>query len=184
MPVLKLHTADFIAALKRVKPKRMTVADRAGELYLGKNGDEAVFCVRGALTRCPIIEGDWEGVAAVTFGMIASFLKAPPPGPTISLKHDGEHLKVDSLTLRSTWAAAPPWIAAMATEAHLLNVDDTPRQVKLFCPRCGKRKGEPWEATARDWPQGLLVATALSREHANMRCSDCGHAWCEIGIVN
>ncbi len=182
MPFLKLDTAGFIAALKRISPKRMTVAARAGELYIGKKGDEAVFCVKGALTRCPLIEGDWEGFAVVTFGMASALLKAPPPGETLTLTYTMDRLKIDTLSLRSTWVAAPPWLAAMATEAHLQSVEDTPK-TRLFCPRCGKRKGEPVEATARRWPDGLPVAAPLGPEHANMRCRDCGHAWCETGPV-
>jgi len=180
MPFLQMSSAEFVNALKRLSPKRITAAMRSGELYVGMSGGEAVFCIRGALTRCPVIDSDWEGFAAVNFGMAISFVKAPPSGELVSLKWSDGRLRIDTLSLAAKWSGAPEWIAAMATEAHLQAVEDE-REIKRFCPRCCKRKGEPVEPTARQWPQGLPVATHLNREHANMLCSGCGHAWCETG---
>ena len=156
----------------------MTVAVRAGELYIGKSDGEAIFTINGAMTRVPIVECDWEGFAVTTFGAIASFLKIPPAGDTVKIRYAEGRLKIDSLSLSAKWAGAPDWIAAMATEAHLLDIHE--RKTLLYCPRCGKKKGEPVDITARGWPEAVPANSPLSREYANRRCAVCGHAWCEL----
>ncbi len=178
MPFLTLRTQDFVAALKRLAPKRIAVATRAGELYIGKSAADAVFCIKGALTRCPLVDSDWKGFASVNFGMATSLIKAPPPGEFVTLKSSDGRLRIDTLSLAATWTDTPDWIAAMATEAHLMDIDK-PR-ARCYCPACGKRKGEPVEASARGWPDGLPVAGGLTRAHANRQCAGCAHVWCEV----
>lgn len=178
MPSLKLATSNFVASLKRLIPKRVTVAMKSGELYIGKLDNEVVFSINGAQTLCPFIECDWDGFAVVNFGIVASFLKAPPTKETVLLSYGSGRLKIDTLSMTAKWASAPDWIATMASEAHLMAVAEP--QALLYCPRCGKRKGEPVDPTAHQWPDGLPVASQLTSHHANMQCAACKHKWCEV----
>lgn len=178
MPLLKLSAAHLIASLKRLAPKRVTVAMKSGEIYIGKLDNEVVFSLIGAQTRCPFIECDWDGFAVVKFGMLASFLKAPPTKETVLLSYTSDRLKIDTLSMTAKWVSAPDWIAAMASEAHLMA--DVESKTLLYCPRCGKCKGEPVDPIARQWPAGLPVASQLKSDHANMECTACKHKWCEV----
>jgi len=52
---LDLSCADFLAAIKALKPPRMPKTHALKELQIGLVKGEAIFCMEGAQTRCPAI---------------------------------------------------------------------------------------------------------------------------------
>lgn len=178
MPSLSIKTADFLAAVRQLLPKRMTAAIRSGTLYVGQSGTEAIFSRQGSQIRCPIIQGDWEGFAAVNIGIVAAFLKAPPVREVIDLRYQSGRLTIDTLSMSATWVSAPDWIATLAADAHWMDVDAPPPL--RYCSQCGRRKGKPVEPTARQWPAALPEATRLTTDYANTVCTACAHRWIEL----
>ena len=66
-----IDTEEFLAVLKRLKPRKTTKASLVEELYIAFFNGEAIFCVRGVQTRCLVEKAiNWRGYIEVNSGVV------------------------------------------------------------------------------------------------------------------
>ncbi len=180
---LDLSCADFLAAIKALKPPRMPKTHALKELQIGLVKGEAIFCMEGAQTRCPAI-GEWNGFVCLPYGMLLPYLKLKPPGERVRLSLENDRLRIGANKLSATWIEVSPWIGEMALEAHFMS-DGTPvvETNHLYCPKCGAKKG----IRLGDFPQKAKPTTHEKKlfdlrdnSKATHACKSCLHAWVEF----
>ena len=174
-----IDTQEFLAVLKRLKPRKTTKATLAEELYIALFNGEAIFCVRGVQTKCLIESGRWNGYIAVNSGVVLTFLAAHPAGPTIKLSVKGDVFQIENIKVPCKTMQSPEWITAMSFEAHLH--DDTtksPQVINRYCPKCGKKRGEFFKQRVVKQPS--LGDPPPPKYPSSRRCSACQYEWLEL----
>jgi len=113
-----IDTEEFLSVLKRLKPRKITKASLAEELYIALFNGEAIFCARGIQTRCLVEKViDWRGYIEVNSGVVLSFLAAPPAGPNIKLSVRDDVFQIENIKVPCKTMESPEWITAMSFEA-------------------------------------------------------------------
>jgi len=174
-----IDTEEFLTVLKRLKPQRRTKASLAEELYIAFFNDEAIFCMRGIQTKCLVEKANWNGYIEVNSGVVLSFLTAKPAGPQVRLAVNGKLFQIENLKVPCKTMQSPAWITAMSFEAHL-NDDPkiSPRNLNLFCPKCGKKRGEYFKQVIIK--QRELTDPPPPKYPSTRRCNTCLHEWLEL----
>lgn len=174
-----LDTEEFLAVLKRLKPRKTTKSSLAEELYIALFSGEAVFCMRGVQTKCVVEKANWSGYISVNSGVVLSFLAAKPAGPHVNLTVNGSVLQIENLKVPCKTMESPEWITAMSYEAHL-NDDpkQSPQSINLYCPKCGKKRGEFFKQ--KIIKQRELGSLAPPKYPSSRRCQACKHEWLEL----
>jgi hypothetical protein len=175
-----IDTEEFLTVLKRLKPRKTTKASLAEELYIALFNGEAIFCVRGVQTRCLVEKAiNWRGYIEVNSGVVLSFLAARPAGPNIKLSVRGDIFQIENIKVPCKTMQSPEWITAMSFEAHL-NDDSKakPQAINLYCPKCGKKRGEFFRQKIIKQPQ--LGDPPPPIYPSSRRCSACRHEWLEF----
>lgn len=172
---LDLPTKDFIQALKTVKPKLRSTAQKAGTLDISFINGEAVFCVGGAMTRVTA-KGHWAGLIETPFITLLSFIQVPPAGDTVKLEFDGEKFKIGSFRCKATWQNVSEQFAEIKNEIHLNELDKKAELKKHYCPNCGTKIGIPQQDTPTDLFEGL---NCEPRPITRYQCGKCRLAWRE-----
>jgi len=173
-----IDTQEFLAVLKRLKPRKTTKATLAEELYIALFNGEAIFCVRGVQTKCLVEKARWSGYIAVNSGVVLSFLAAPPAGQTIKLSVSGSMLQIENIKVPCKTMESPEWITAMSFEAHLH--DDqakSPQVINRYCPKCGKKRGEFFKQKIVKQPS--LGDAPPPKYPSSRKCSACQYEWLE-----
>lgn len=174
-----IDTAEFLAVLKRLKPRKTTKASLKEELYIAMFNGEAIFCMRGVQTRCIVEKANWVGYIAVNAGLLLSFLTGKPAGPQTTLSVNRTIFQIENLKTPCKVMQSPEWITAMSFEAHLH--DDSkksPTSIHLYCPKCGKKRGAFID-------QKLITQLELGdppppQYPGTRRCQACQHEWLEF----
>ena len=173
-----IDTQEFLAVLKRLKPRKTTKATLAEELYIALFNGEAIFCVRGIQTKCVIESGHWRGYIAVNSGVVLSFLAAPPSGPTVKLAVNRNLFQIENLKISCKTMESPEWITAMSFEAHLHDdLAKSPQVINRYCPKCGKKRGEFFKQRLINKPS--LGDAPPPKYPSSRRCSACKYEWLE-----
>jgi DNA-directed RNA polymerase subunit M/transcription elongation factor TFIIS len=178
-----IDTAEFLAVLKRLKPKKISKASLREELYIALFNGEAIFCMRGIQTRCVVEKANWQGYIAVNSGVVLSFLAGKPAHDTVKLSVGGQVLQIEGLKTPCKIMQSPEWITAMSFEAHL-NDDpkQSPQSIDLYCPKCGKKRGEYFKQKIIRQPQ--LGDPPPPRYPSTRRCHACQHQWLEFADLS
>jgi hypothetical protein len=139
-----IDTEEFLAVLKRLKPRKTTKASLAEELYIALFNGEAIFCVRGVQTRCLVEKAiNWRGYIEVNSGVVLSFLAARPAGPNIKLSVRSDVFQIENIKVPCKTMQSPEWITAMSFEAHLHDDPKAkPHTINLYCPKKGELRHE------------------------------------------
>lgn len=180
-PWIELSRDDFLEAIKRLKPGRMLKSYQAKELQIGLDGEEAIFCIEGAITRRPA-RGAWNGFACISYGLLLPYLKVKPETERVRIVFDQGRLKIGTARFPAGWVDASPWISRMALEAHFFGPRTQPSP-RLFCPLCGKREGiarddlEQKVSRRRQEDKFLIHLEQIGATHG---CGSCSHAWKEL----
>ena len=179
---MQIDTEEFLAVLKRLKPKKITKASLAEDLYIALFNGEAIFCVRGIQTKCLIEKGHWDGYITVNAGVVQSFLTARPKGPVVTLKVKGNLFQIENLKVPCKTMQSPEWITAMSFEAHLHDdLQKSPAKIDRYCPKCGKKRGEYLKLKLA---QKTLIDDPLPSKRppkypSTRKCSACTYEWLE-----
>ena len=174
-----IDTQEFLAVLKRLKPRKTTKATLAEELYIALFNSEAIFCVRGVQTKCLIEKGRWNGYISVNSGVVLSFLAAHPSGPTIKLSVKGNVFQIENIKVPCKPMQSPEWITAMSFEAHLHDdITKSPQVINRYCPKCGKKRGE--FIKQKVIKQLSLGDAPPPKYPSSRRCSACQYEWLEL----
>ena len=178
-----IDTQEFLAVLKRLKPRKTTKATLAEELYIALFNGEAIFCVRGVQTKCIAENGRWTGYISVNSGVVLSFLAAPPAGPTVKLKVSNNVFQIENIKVPCKTMQSPEWITAMSFEAHLHDdLEKSPQAINRYCPKCGKKRGEFFKQ--RIIRQPSLGDAPPPKYPSSRRCSACQYEWLELQDLN
>ncbi len=183
---LVIPKADFLKAIRTIKPRRVTKTVQLSNVQLGHLDREAVFCVNGAEARCPA-RGRWPGLARFPFAYLLSLLKVPPKANPVLIEYDNGKLIVETSRISAGWAEVSEWVGSMALEAHLQDLPPEEEVVPLYCPRCGRRKGVPHNPAALQsgrYPmpeEGLIISGSPSSTKPTHECEKCGHRWVDLG---
>ena len=175
-----IDTEEFLAVLKRLKPRKTTKASLAEELYIALFNGEAIFCVRGIQTKCLVEKAaNWGGYIEVNSGVVLSFLAVRPAGPNIKLSVQGDVFQIENIKVPCKTMESPEWITAMSFEAHL-NDDPKakPQTINLYCPKCGKKRGEYFKQRVVKQPE--LSDAPSAKYPSSRRCHACRHEWLEF----
>ena len=172
-----IDTEEFLAVLKRLKPRKTTKASLAEELYIAFFNGEAIFCVRGVQTRCLVEKViNWRGYIEVNSGVVLSFLAARPAGPNIKLSVRGDVFQIENIKVACKTMQSPEWITAMSSEAHLHDDPKAkPHTINLYCPKCGKKRGE--FIKQKIVKQRELGGPPSSKYPSSRRCAACKCEW-------
>jgi len=174
-----IDTQEFLAVLKRLKPRKTTKATLAEELYIALFNGEAIFCVRGVQTKCLVEKARWSGYIAVNSGVVLSFLAAPPAGPSIKLNVSNNVFQIENIKLPCKTMESPEWITAMSFEAHLHDdLAKSPQVINRYCPKCGKKRGEFFKQKVVKQPS--LGDAPPPKYPSSRRCSACKYEWLEL----
>ena len=174
-----IDTQEFLAVLKRLKPRKTTKATLAEELYIALFNGEAIFCVRGVQTKCIAENGRWTGYISVNSGVVLSFLAAPPAGSTVKLKVSNNVFQIENIKVPCKTMQSPEWITAMSFEAHLHDDPKAkPHNINLYCPKCGKKCGEFFKQ--KIVKQRELGDPPPPKYPSSRRCAACRHEWLEF----
>ncbi len=182
---LELDTADFVDALKRLKPKRGGKAAIAQlETQISMMDSEAVIVVNGALTKCPG-SGDWRGFVCLNYGFLLPFTKIKPNNERLRLEYADGKLKIETAKITALWVETSPWVTRQLAEAHVNNLPADKISYR-YCPACGKRKG----MDLRDIPNRTrptasekILIEVFKTTKATNGCMACGHGWIEIALT-
>ena len=175
-----IDTEEFLAVLKRLKPRKTTKASLAEELYIALFNGEAIFCVRGIQTRCLVEKAiNWRGYIEVNSGVVLSFLAARPAGPNIKLSVRGDVFQIENIKVPCKTMQSPEWITAMSFEAHLHDDPKAkPHTINLYCPKCGKKRGEFFKQ--KIVKQRELGDPPPPKYPSSRKCLACRHEWLEF----
>lgn len=174
-----IDTQEFLAVLKRLKPRKTTKATLAEEIYIALFNGEAIFCVRGIQTKCLIEKGYWSGCISVNSGVVLSFLAAPPAGSTVTLSVNDKVFQIENLKVPCKTMESPEWITAMSFEAHLHDdLAKSPQVINRYCPKCGKKRGEFFKQKVVKQP--ALGDAPPPKYPSSRRCSACKYEWLEL----
>lgn len=175
---MELARDDFVDALKMLSPGRMLKSRLAQELQIGLVNGEAVFCIEGAITRCPAC-GDWNGFVSLAYGSVAPYIRVRPSSDPVRLTFEGQRLKLEQSRFPARWTEVSPWISDMVLNAHFLGSDETPLP-KLWCPSCGKRDAVAHEALLAQVKRSQddeTLLMLLERHGATHACRSCRYGW-------
>jgi hypothetical protein len=182
---LELDTADFVDALKRLKPKRGGKATIAQlETQISLIDDEAVIVVNGALTKCDG-SGDWRGFVCLSYGFLLPFTKIKPNADRLRLEYADGKLKIETAKITALWIETSPWVTRQLAEAHLNSLPANKISYR-FCPACGKRKGMDLldiPNRTRLNPAETKLIELFKTTKSTHGCISCGHGWREIAFI-
>lgn len=184
---LVIRKTDFLNAIRTIKPRKLTKAVYSSEVQLGHLENEAVFCVNGAQSRCPA-RGQWSGLARFRFIHLLSLLKVPPKVNPVLIQYGHGKLIIETSRITAGWAEVSEWVGSMALEAHLQDLPPEEENVPpLYCPRCGRRKGVPYDPVALQagrYPipeEKIFFRGNPFNADPTHECGECGHRWADLG---
>lgn len=178
---LELSREDFLCALARLKPPRMSQAYLRKELQLGLVDGEAVFSMEGAEHRQPAV-GSWNGLACMTYGMLYPYLEIKPASERVRLIFEDNKLRLGTRRFNATWISTTPTVTQALINAHFMSDEDNR---KWRCPMCEAKQvrclgGLP--ARARLTKQDRLLIAIRDSTEASHACGNCGYAWVEVDV--
>jgi hypothetical protein len=183
---LEIGRKDFVDAIRRLKPGRMTKSMLHREIQIGFIADEAVLCINGAETR-RAANGDWPGFVGFNFGHALSYTKVQPIHDPVRLEFKQDRLRIETSRIPATWIDAPAWIASMGLNVHFLGPAQPPTVATMFCPSCGKKAGVllhtmPVRARRTEIEQSLHDLKDYGR--ATYGCQACAHGWSDALLAS
>jgi predicted RNA-binding Zn-ribbon protein involved in translation (DUF1610 family) len=180
---LVLGRVDLRRALRLLKPSRQSTARAQGELQLGFNDGEALFCLPARQTRCKA-DGYWPGLARFSFRHALLFGTFKNTDPVARIEFLDGYVRLETLKVPATFVRASDLVAGLSMDAHFLEaLDEESQTTAMFCPRCGKRTGvriEELEPSTGGTPTQKQLQFAEFSAGSAYECGACGYRWAAL----
>lgn len=175
-PWIEVKRADFLAALKDLKPaNRIRIGDR--ELQIGYVGGRVVFTVDGGSSVKPA-QGDWPGLATVKLMYFLTFLVAKPVEEVVRISYVDGRIHASSGRFAAQWSENV-MLSDLALHASTAT-PPTGHVVKFKCPTCRRMQGMAFDSLFSGSMAKASIKTMVDagvRKGHGFGCLACGHTW-------
>ena len=177
---IELKRADFLSALKTLKPTLRVKSAPPRELQIGFEDSQVIFAIQGNSATKPAT-GNWPGLAEIKLSYFLSFLVAKPIENEIRIKFINQKIYISSAIFPAKWIFSEDSSIREKLHAH----SSTPgieNVLKFKCQKCRKKQGVAFVSLST----GPLANESIKDfiKNADMLghgfgCLSCGNTWDE-----
>ena len=177
---IELKRADFLEALKTIKPTHRVKSAPERELQIGLINQQVILSIQGSSTSKPAL-GNWPGVASVRLAYFLTFLIAKPTEKITRITFKADKIHVSSARFAAQWmdSGEVETCEQLNLHANTLAKENT---IKYKCKSCRRKQGIPLynilsSAFLSDKFKKILLD--VEKNDHGFICISCGNTWAE-----